>query len=468
MRRAGSWATGLALVFALFFSDNLLRTPVQRSDSLELILDAQRSPSAVATFASAVAAPGYMRPLFRAENKLLLDVGGVSSVQWAYRGFHACLLSIGLLLFARAARVTTERDFAAFAIAMAVLVGLHTFRGAVGEAYPVNHYLNVAVVCLLTLVLAQSKGGPWVDVAAAAGLVYALFILETGALVWVIAGASWLVGWRGISSRAFAAMTALLLAYLFLRFIYLPVGVPSLSERSTGFLFSVLDPPELIRRFGDRPAPFYAYNVVTSALSVLLSEPRAGRFVAVDAWRNDALLPRMVIALFTSFVTTCVIAYAARRCWKAPRLDDNGRYLAVFAAVLAANAALSFAYTKDEIMLPAGIFYALAAYAGARLILESMAVPRLRPASAAVAIVLTITSMGWTVRAAGVPYFQRAQAFKHRGDWGQLAGELRRGGPDDLPSDERELIDRLRDDALATAAPNPRFEPRWARLVWEE
>ena len=69
-------------------------------------------------------------------------------------------------------------------MAMAVLVGLHTFRAAVGEAYPVNHYLNVAVVCLLTLVLAQSGGGVWIDVAAAAGLVYSIFILETGVLVW--------------------------------------------------------------------------------------------------------------------------------------------------------------------------------------------------------------------------------------------------------------------------------------------
>jgi hypothetical protein len=469
VRRAGWWATGLALVFAFFLSDNLLRTPVQRSDSLELILDAQRSPSAAATFATTVAAPGYMRPLFRVENKLLFDVGGVSSLQWAYRGFHACLLTIGLLLFARAARVTTERDFAAFAMAMAVLVGLHTFRGAVGEAYPVNHYLNVAVVCLLTLVLAQSGGGVWIDVAATVGLVYSIFILETGVLVWVIAGASWLVGWRGISSRALAAVTALLLAYVYLRFAYLPVGVPSLSERSSGFLFSVLDPPELVRRFGDQPAPFYAYNVVTSMLSVLFSEPRAGRFVAVDAWRQDALLPRMLLALFTSLVTTCVIGHAAVRCWTARRLDDNARYVAVFAAVLAGNSLLSFAYTKDEIMLPAGIFYALAAYAGARVLFESMAVARLRPAPVAIAIALAIISTGWTVRAAGVPYFQRSQAFKHRGDWGQLAGELRRGGREDhLPSDERHLIDRLRDDALAAAAPNPRFEPRWARLVWED
>jgi hypothetical protein len=466
--RAGWWATGLALVFALALSDNLLRTPVQRSDALELILAAQQSPSALATFTDNVVATGYMRPMFRAENKLLFDLAGISSLQLAYRGFHAVLLSIGLLLFARAARVTTERDFTAFALALAVLVGLHTFRGAVGEAYPVNHYLNVAVVCLLGLVLAQSRGGPWIDLAAIAGLVYAIFILETGVLVWVIAVTAWLVGWRGISSRALAAMSAVLLGYLYLRFVYYPVGLPGLSERSTGYLFSVLDPPALMRRFGDQPMSFYAYNVVTSALSVLFSEPRAGRFVALQAWLQDALLPRMAIALVCSLLTTSVIAYAALHRWRTRTLDDDVRYIAVFAAVLAGNAALSFAYTKDEIMLPAGIFYALAAYAGARVVLESIASARSSLIAATVAACLVIVSTGWTVRAAGVPYFQRSQAFKHRGDWGELAGERRRAGQSGPPSDADRLIERLRDDALARAVPNPRFEPRWLKLIWEE
>lgn len=468
VRRASWWATGLALVFALFLSDNLLRMPVQRSDSLELILDAQQSPSAAASFLGSMVAPGYMRPMFRAENKLLLDVAAISSMQWAYRGFHACLLTACLLLFARAARVGSERDFASFAMAMAVLIGLHTFRGAVGEAYPVNHYLNVAVVCLLTLVLAQSKGGWWVDLAATAGFVYAIFILETGALVWVIALTAWIVGWRGISSRAVAVMSALLLGYLYLRFVQYPVGAPGLSERSSGYFFSVLDPPELIRRFGERPAPFYAYNVVTSVLSVLLSEPRAGRFVAFDAWRQDVLLPRMVLAVSTSLVTTLVIGYGALRAWRMRALDDNARYIAVFAAVLGGNAAISFAYTKDEIMLPAGLFYALAAYGGSRMALAAMATARWRAAVPAVASVLVVTSLGWTVRAAGLPYFLRSQAFKHRCDWAELSGERRRAGYETLQPDAERLIEQLESEALAIAAPNPRFEPRWLKSVWED
>jgi hypothetical protein len=72
------------------------------------------------------------------------------------------------------------------------------------------------------------------------------------------------------------------------------------------------------------------------------------------------------------------------------------------------------------------------------------------------------------VRAAGVPYFQRSQAFKQRGDWGELAGERQRAGHHGPPSDADLLIDQLRDDALAAAVPNPRFEPRWLRLVWED
>jgi hypothetical protein len=468
VRCAGWWATGLALVFALALSDNLLRMPVQRNDSLELILDAQRSPSAADTFMSMLSAPGYMRPMFRAENKLLFDVADLSSLRWVYRSFHAALLSLGLLLFARAARVHGERDFAAFTMAMAVLVGLHTFRGAVGEAYPVNHYLNVAVVCLFTLVLAQSKGGGWVDVAAAAGLVYAILILETGVLVWVIALTAWVVGWRGISPRSLVVMSATLLGYLYLRFVHYPVGMPGLSERSTGYLLSVLDPPELARRFGNRPEWFYAYNVATSALSVLFSEPRAGRFVAVHAWLQDALMPRTLIALASSVATTSVIAYAALHRWRTRTLDDNARYIVIFAAVLAANAAISFPYTKDEIMLPAGIFYALAAYAAARVALESSPAPRSAMVAGALAAVLVLTSLGWTVRAAGVPYFQRSQAFKQRGEWGELAGERHRAGHTGPLSEADLLINQLRDDALARAVPNPRFEPLWWRLVWED
>ena len=466
MRRPGWWAVGLALLFAVALSDSLLRIPIQSSDSLELILEAQRSPSVSATFVDAIGSSAYMRPLFRAQNKLIFDLAGEDSLQPAYRGVHAFLILACLTLFATGARVRTWSDCAAFAMALGVLLGIHTFRGAVGEAYPVNHYLNVAVVCLVTLVLAQSRGGLGVDLLAVAGFVYAIFILETGALVWVVALAAWTTGWRGISSRGLAAMTVALAGYAILRFVLLPTGLPTLSERSTGFLFSALDPPELNQRFGQSPMFFYAYNVAVSFVSVLLSEPRAGRFVATYALLHDRLTPHMLIMVTTSLLTTGAIAGVAWRAWRRRTLDDNARYLVVFGAVIAANSVVSFPYTKDEIMLPAGIFYAFAAYAAARAIVHGASLSS-QAVRAVAMIVLFVVSMGWAARASGLPYFLRSQAFKQRGDWAELSTSPSTSHSA-ATADELRLLQRLRDNALATGAPNPYFAPRWQGLLWEE
>ena len=102
-----------------------------------------------------------------------------------YRGFHALLACAAIGLFVRALRVRTWDDFAAAIFALTVFTGLHTFRGLVREAFPVSHFLQVAVLCLLALNLARSRGGWLVDVAAAATFAVASLTLESGLLVWV-------------------------------------------------------------------------------------------------------------------------------------------------------------------------------------------------------------------------------------------------------------------------------------------
>lgn len=465
MARFACW--GLALVFAVTLSASIFRIPIQSTDSLEMILQARRSPSVSATFASTLGAFGFMRPMFYAQNKVMFDLAGESSLHMVFRGFHAVLLSAAILLFVACARVQTASDFGACAIALTVLLGLHSFRGAVGEAYPVNHYLNVSVVCLLVLALARSTPRLWTGVVATLAFVYGLLILETGALGWVIAVTAWLVGWRGISGRTIVVMTGVLLYYLVVRFVQNSVGVPALTERTTGFLLGVLEPPELVSRFGAWPFPFYLYNVVTSFMSVLFSEPRAGRFVSVAAWLQGELGLRLILMLVTSLATTVAIGFAIASAWRSRALDDSVRFIAVFAAVLAANAAISFPYTKDEIMLPAGIFYALATYGALRLLWQRVpASGTWRRASLTAAVLLIST--GWAVRAAGVPYYLRSQAFKQRTDWALLAytsadtiHSLQNAG-------ERRLLERMRADALNTPIPNPHFERTWERLIWED
>ena len=116
---------------------------------------------------------------------------------------------------------------------------------------------------------------------------------------------------RGVSTRGVVAMTVLLAGYFVLRFGVLSVGTPGLIERSSGYLFGMLEPPELERRFGDRLVVFYAYNVVSSALSVLASEPQSGVFVTTAAWLNDQFTAGLAVTLLSSLVTTGLIAVAA-------------------------------------------------------------------------------------------------------------------------------------------------------------
>jgi hypothetical protein len=145
-------------------------------------------------------------------------------------------------LFVTAVEVDSRRTARALLFALTVLTGLHTFRGTVWEAYPVNHSLEVVAFCVLALVLARSKAGRWTDTAAALTFLAAAFTVESGLLVWVVIAVAWLTGARGISRRGVLIVTALLAGYFAMRFVYLHTGVPALSERSSGFGLRQLGP----------------------------------------------------------------------------------------------------------------------------------------------------------------------------------------------------------------------------------
>jgi len=493
-------AYGLAFLVSIAMACDLLWMPVQLADSVGEILDAQRSPSVWASFTGSFGTEAYLRPLRIAQIKVLFDAAQGQHYWLVYRGFHAVLLVAAVLLFTRALRVSTIVDFAAAAFALAVLTGLQTFRGTIQEAFPINHFLEILFFCLIALNLAQSRGGIWIDAAAALIFVMAVLTLESGLLVWVVAAAAWAAGWRGISARGLAVMTVCLLGYLYVRFVYLSSGVPTLAERSSGYLVSILDPPELQRRFGEQPLVFYGYNVAASAMSVLFSEPQSGVFVTVRAWLDDRVMPRVVLPIATSLVTTALIAWAgisrarlrasasARQARREP-FDDTARFILIFAAVLAANAVLSFAYTKDDIMSTAGAFYALAAFGAVRegLLVVAEVRPqakgirphdtgRLKALSRPVmgglipfALVLVLLAIGWSVRSAGIHFVLRSQAIKHQVDWVEMPGRWRRNGqwPSD-PARER-LILLLRDEAVRVALPNTRVDrPEWPVRLWME
>lgn len=460
MRR---WAYVIALVFGLSLSYDLTRIPVQVSDSLGELLDAQAAPSIAAEFSRSMGNAAYLRPLRIAQIKAVFDASG-GRYTLAFRSVHVVLLLLAILLFTRSLRVTTGRDLAAAAFALTVFTGLHTFIGTLREAFPINHFLEMVVFSLIVLNLAQGRHHWLADIAAAVTFVVAALVLESGLLVWVVVAAAWLSGMRGISWRGVAVTTVLLCGYLFARFVWFSTGLPALDERGSGYLLQVLERDELQERFSSNPMPFYAYNVASSFLSVLFAEPRAGVWIAVRDWLAGERRPWVWLAIGTSTVTTVLIAAGAWQAWRRRRdgVDEADRLFFIFAGVLSANAVLSYPYTKDEIVSVAGAFYALAAYAAVRRLLAWAEIRPRRLLVGVLGVVLFITSVGWTMRSAGLHHALRASAFKTRNDWVAVPAQ-----PIDTPA-ARALIRQLRQDALDTRVVAPYFIPAWEERWFEE
>jgi len=455
----------MAALLAATMAYDVWRVPVQVYDSLIEILDAQRSPSVAASFRGSLDGAAYLRPARIAQIKAIYDASG-DHLRVGYRGFHVALLLAFFWLFARALRVESGRDASAAVFALTVVTGLHTFSSFMREAFPINHFLEIAVLTLVALNLAISRGGWWVDALAALAFIVASLTLESGLLVWVVFAAARISGMRGVSTRGLVLVTALLVGYVGIRAWYLQIGVPALSERSSGFLLERLEPDELERRFGSALALFRAYNVGTSFASVLFAEPREGLFEFVRAWRDDSVAPRLYLALASSIATTGLIGASALAWWRRPSQWGHGERLAFIAlAVLAANAVLSFSYTKDDIMTVGGVFYAFAAYAALRALLAHAASWRAWRV-AVLSVALLALSGAWAMRSVGVHHVMVTQAFKTRNDWARLPVAWAREQP--LPSAPAALavIERLRNDAIEAEVPNPQLLPPWRDRWW--
>jgi hypothetical protein len=459
--RIGSWL--VALVMAAAVCHSMLRIPLQPTDSLIPILAAQATPSVADAISGSMGSPGYLRPLRIGQIKLLYDAAGGHYFA-VYKGFHIALVVAAFALFVTAIRVRTATDFLAATFALTVFTGIHTFVRTVWEAYPVNSFLEIGVFCLATLVLAQSRGGWLPGLAACVLLAAGALTLESGLLVWVVAAAAWLTGLRGLCGRVVLVMTLLVVAYFVMRFGVLDTGAPGMVERSSGFGTERLEPAEIVARFGSRPYLFYAYNVGSSAFSVLASEPRDGEWrIAAEMQADGTPLEGSVLNLATSIATTALIVMYARRrwpLWRQRRFGAEDQLVVVAIALIGANAAMSFAYTKDDIMSAAGMFYPLAAYIAARDVAQRLPFAG-SGRTILVALLLMILAGGWALRSAGVHYQMRLMAFSVRNDWVNVDHWLESQRAMPSTPEGRRLVSELTEDALRRPVINPFFFPYW-------
>ena len=414
-RTAYAYAILLALGLAYF----LMRMPYQISDDLEhlLIFQFQTLREVIRTRFTGV---GSMRPGMWVTQKALFDLAPAGHYFATFKAFHAAELLLLVVLFVRLLRIRTAVDLIALPVTLAVLFGIHTFNVTMREGYPVNHFMSVLVCCLAAANLADARPRWWHDVLAPLIVVYAVFTIESGVLVWVCIATAYIVGWRGVSLRGVIAATAMLAIYLVIRFTILDVGTRTMGIVDSGYGFSGRNSEQLRALFGSAPWKFYLYNIVCAALTVLCSEPRAGvfqftRFVTlgeVPAW---SLINVTVSTIGTVLIAVCIGRRIGR--WMRWNLDRDDGLLLLFLGILAANAVICYPYLKEVVSSPAGTFYAVALFVALRELLErARQYTSMRPAIL-LAIPLVVLSAGWTLRAANLVETMRETAFVNRNDW---------------------------------------------------
>ena len=442
-------ALTLGLLFALPLAPSVYRIPVQASEVIDIVQYVGETPSPRAAFSLGLRASRTMlRPMRQLHTKLMLEVvewrgGGHHAV---FRGVHAALAVLLVLLFALAARPASAADLSALACSLAVLVGLGPFNALFREAYPVNHFLVVTLYGWAVLLLSQRGRGLAADLAAAACVALALLTLESGILVAVVAVAAHAAGWRGVSKRGLALIAAVLAAYAYLRLGYLGIGTPPFAERDTGFGLGILTTAEQIARFDRQRWLLYAYNVLSGVSTILFAQPTNGTWTLAAAWRDGSINPWMLIQAAASTMTTIVILLYGLRRQPGGQRGWRDPYFAVPAAAIVANAFIAYTYAKDEILAFGGTFYALAAYSAARRLLARLSRADARALAGSVLACAVMTL--WATRVAALHVILREQAFSVRNDWVAIEG--------DAP-----VVATLRSEALTVRTVSPRAFPGW-------
>lgn len=417
-------------------------------------------------FAGTLHLQAFLRPMTWATMKVVFDLSD-GHYFVAFRVLHVLSAAVLIVAFARLTRVDNWLTLCAALISMATLIGTPAFHDVINETV-LNTKLSLAAVCLVAVNLSVSRAHVWKDVLMLLLLTFSLLTNELGLLVWVCAAGAYLVGFRGISRRAVIAATALLAAYFYIRFLQLHVGTPALNERSSGVGFTIRSANELVELFGNNPLPFYAYNIVSSLMTVLFSEPRSGIYVFVRDLLDSKLQSGTILKVGTSVLTTGLMAWFASRRWRSWtdwKLEYEDRVFLLSIAVILANAAISFPYLKDAILNIASAFYALAVCMALRVLVTDLPHARLRTdRAAAVCVLLAAISIGSSLRALSFYADVRVRAFKAQADWVFVDDWLREQHVAVTPQ-QRVLVDQLRTQMIAMRVPKVYFDPVWVRSL---
>jgi hypothetical protein len=453
---------GYAALVSLVLGYFLLRIPIQVTDSFFNLVALDRP--FLDLMRAQLADPEYLRPGLWAALKVVYDLADGNYFYW-FRLTQVVQAGLTIVLFVRLLQPRSATEASVVPLALAVLVGGHTFAGTVREAFPINTFLTIVLCCVMAANLSFARRRWWTDVLAVLLFVFAALTVESGLLVGVVFVGGYLLGLRGVSRTGVVVVGALMAGYFAVRFVVLDVGVPGLTTREAGFGFSRRGGAELTAMFGDNPLGFYAYNVASSVLNVLAAEPRDGVWRLVRGLVSGEAEPPFVIGVLSSVTAAglvCRFAWRRRHAWVSRRLNRDDRLVLLFLLVLFANAAMCYAYTKDVIMSPAGLFFAAAVFVAVCDLVATPPAGALRGA-AVVGFILVLSTL-WSVRAAGLHAGLSASAGLVRQQWAYVDDLLEERSNAGLSPRAEALKRHLQDDAVVRHPARPPLRERWTRL----
>jgi hypothetical protein len=256
----------------------------------------------------------------------------------------------------------------------------------------------------------------------------------------------------GATWRGAAASLVGLAIYLVARFGFGPTM--GLTSPDTGLGFSTISPAESAALFGNVPWLFWLHNVGATLMTVLASEPRAGRFQFVGALLSGIVPLWMWLHVLSSIATTALIGAGLIGIRSRPRRDQ---LIAAMGGVLVlGGSALGFLYTRDRIGLPVGLGYAMLVYVAVSAALEEQGA---RWRTLAVGVLLTVLGICWSIRTVELSVALRDTAWDYHLEWDR---------PEALDAEaDSPIVARMRATALKRRPADARRDPAWTYRLFE-
>jgi hypothetical protein len=389
------------------------------------------------------------RPLLDVGTRLAYRIIGLNL--GTYKAIVGLEFALILAAFVFLFRPVGWRQGVAATVTLSVAVGLHTSQ-ILFLFVPLNAYAASMLIVLGVVLLVLSprlRGREWVLLPLT---LVALLWLEVGILIVPIVGIAWLMKAPGTTWRGVAASLVGVTMYLVARLGFGPTM--GLTSPDTGLGFSTISPADSAALFAHVPWLFWLHNVGVTLMSVLASEPRAGRFQFIGALLSGSVPLWMWLHVLSSVATTALVCAMLIRVRS--RSHREQLIVAIGGVLVLGGSALGFLYTRDRIGLPVGFGYAMLVYVTVRAALEEQGA---RWRAVVVGTLVTVLGICWSIRTVELSVALRDTAWDYHSEWER---------PEALDAEfESPIVARMRATALKHRPADPRRDPAWTYALFE-